>query len=100
MQKESQAFLNAKTATKTLARSLKIGDIIECFYADAEQGRMELVVEGTESSKAGGVFDIRAIPLEHFGQRDAARTMNTDKYRKVGSLKVMDPLLITFAASN
>lgn len=101
--KESQAFINAKTATLTLARSLRIGDVIEAFYADADAGRLELVIEGTESSKKGDQYDIRTIPLEFFGERAAfvrnGMKINTNKYRKVGSCQMMNPSTMQYVAS-
>lgn len=86
--KYAQAFLDYPVATLKLARSLKIGDVLECMYADGST-RLEMVVQGTPNSKEGTQWDIKTIPLECFGKRFDALSkpsINTDRYRKVGAV--------------
>lgn len=82
---ESKLYTNAKRATVKEARDLRVGDIIECYYADDENPVHELVVQTTYSSKEGTYTDIRVMRIDGFGSRSGYRRgpfwLNTDKFK-------------------
>lgn len=79
----SKLYDNAKRATLKEVRSLKIGDIIECYYIDSNIPQKEMVVQATYSSKEGDYTDITTIPEYAIGKRYYARTLNTDKFKLI-----------------
>ncbi len=92
--KFSAEFKATPKATVKLARSLRIGDILEAYYFDIENDKvvthLELVIKGTPDNKTGDAWDITTIPLREFGERKTdtwGLKINTDRYRKVASLE-------------
>jgi hypothetical protein len=64
---------------------LRIGDLIEAYYADSEMPALELVIQGTENSKTGDAYDIKTVAIDHFGEREpwGVRHLNTDRFVKI-----------------
>lgn len=86
--KQSKLYESKKRATVKEARDLRIGDIIECYYADSEKPTHEMVVQTTYNSKEGNYADIRTVRLGGFGERTGAEScgtnwLNTDKFIRV-----------------
>lgn len=84
---QSKLYQNAKRATVKEARSLRVGDIIECYYMDSETPTHELVIQCTESSKYGTYDDVRTIRISDLGARSNAQRgtawLNTGKFKRI-----------------
>lgn len=84
----SALYDNAKPATLTEIRKLRIGDIVEAYYKDSEQPVRELVIACCESNRLGDIEDIKTIRLKAFGKRrQDGPGLNTNKFRLVGKVE-------------
>jgi len=77
-----------KEVTKTFARSLRVGDVIEAYYLDTESPQLEVVVQACGSKE--DIWDLRIISLETWTARKPGafiHSMNTDKCQLVGHMQ-------------
>lgn len=86
--KQSKLYESKKRATAKEARDLRMGDIIECYYADSEKPVHEMVVATTYNSREGNYADIRTVRIPALGLRSNDATagtnwLNTDKFRRI-----------------
>jgi hypothetical protein len=83
----SKIYDEAKKATLTEARALKVGDIIKAFYTDSEEPEVHLVIAQWGNSKTGQHYDFDTVPIGSFGKRSSTwsgpRSLNTDKWVRV-----------------
>lgn len=82
------AKCNMRKPTKADARKLRIGDVIEVFYDDDKRSIAEVVVEACAAN--GDIWDVKTISESKWNARrrdDYARSVNSDYWRKIGTLK-------------
>jgi hypothetical protein len=82
------AEANLKKPTKADARKLRIGDVIEIFYNDDKSPVAEVVIEACAAD--GDIWDVKTISETKWNSRkrdDYARSVNSDYWRLIGTLK-------------
>lgn len=91
----SKLYDQAKKATLKEIRDLKVGDVIECYYEEWDEPRLEFVYYTACTSKQGDAHDIETRVLEVLGKRNGPfpskfpyrSALNTDKFKRVGRLE-------------
>ena len=100
----SQLYSKAKRATIKEARALKVGDLIECYYADSEEPVHELVVQTTWSTREGDYNDIRTVRISQLGMRSNSNQtpawLSTDKFKRIAHGADLVSTLSTLAAQS
>lgn len=86
--KQSKLYASKKRATAKEARDLRVGDIIECYYADSESPVHEMVIHTTYNNREGNYADIRTTRIPAFGLRSndvrcGTNWLNTDKFTRI-----------------
>lgn len=87
---ESSLYRNAASMPLAEVRMLRIGDVLEAYYADAIEPILEMVVEDVMPD--GDRWSVRVLRMSHFtgeprtrrNPSAGPRLLNTDKFKLVG----------------